>query len=250
MKKMKMFALVCGLVLGTALLAGCNKPAAKRETVAETNLVIESVMETETQTETETVTETESETEIADDGTPDTFLLYLSGIDVWGATETQSRSDVNILMAVNRKTHKVQLVNTPRDYYVTLPISNGSRDKLTHAGIYGVEVSEGALENLYGVDVDYYLRLNFSGFEAIIDAVGGIDVYSEYDFTVEPIKHYTEGMNHLTGLESLAFVRERKSFNAGDVQRGKNQMEMVKALVSKFTSEDILKSYDTWMDED
>ena len=100
------------------------------------------------------------------------------------------------------------------------------------------------------MDVDYYLRLNFSGFEAIIDAVGGIDVYSEYDFTVDPIKHYTEGMNHLTGLESLAFVRERKSFNAGDVQRGKNQMEMVKALVSKFTSEDILKTYDTWMDED
>ena len=123
-------------------------------------------------------------------------------------------------------------------------------EAMRDAGIYGVEVSEGALENLYGVDIDYYLRLNFSGFEAIIDAVGGIDVYSEYDFTVEPIKHYTEGMNHLTGLESLAFVRERKSFNAGDVQRGKNQMEMVKALVDKFTSEDILKTYDTWMDED
>ncbi len=255
MRKMKKMSVICGLVLAMALASGCKKPAAETETVAATETW--KVIEPETGKVTDEAkppaaseTETETESEPEDDGTADTFLLYLSGIDVWGATENTSRSDVNILMAVNRKTHKVQLVNTPRDYYVTLPISGGSRDKLTHAGIYGVEVSEGALENLYGVDIDYYLRLNFSGFEAIIDAVGGIDVYSEYDFTVEPIKHYTEGMNHLTGLESLAFVRERKSFNAGDVQRGKNQMEMVKALVDKFTSEDILKTYDTWMDED
>lgn len=175
---------------------------------------------------------------------PETFVLYLSGIDVWGALETQSRSDVNILVAVNSRTGKILLVNTPRDYYVELPISNGMRDKLTHAGIYGPEVSKGALEMLYGVPVDYFARLNFSGFEAIIDALGGIDVYSEYDFTVEPIKHYEQGMNHLTGLESLAFVRERKAFTEGDVQRGKNQMEMVKALINRLGSFEAMKNFD------
>lgn len=242
-----MFALTAGL------FAGCGKQESV-ETELSTEAVkietpTETVQETESQTETETEKETETKAFVKDD-TDDTFLLYISGIDVWGATETQSRSDVNLLLAVNRLTHTVQMVNTPRDYYVPLPISEGSRDKLTHAGIYGIEVSEGAMESLYGVDIDYYLRLNFSGFEAIIDAIGGIDVYSEYDFTVDPIKHYTEGMNHLTGLESLAFVRERKSFAAGDVQRGINQMEMVKALLGKFMSEDILKNYNVWMDDD
>ncbi len=184
-----------------------------------------------------------SESEADYEELPETFVLYLSGIDVWGALETQSRSDVNILVAVNSRTGKILLVNTPRDYYVELPISNGMRDKLTHAGIYGPEVSKGALEMLYGIPIDYYVRLNFSGFEAIIDALGGIDVYSEYDFTVDPIKHYEQGMNHLTGLESLAFVRERKAFTEGDVQRGKNQMEMVKALINRLGSFEAMKNF-------
>ena len=241
------------LLLTSLLLSACSKPLQETDTESETKLQLqETSSQSETETETEAITETETETESVDttaDGTDRSFLLYLSGIDVWGATETESRSDVNILMAVNRDTHKVQIVNTPRDYYVPLPVSGGSRDKLTHAGLYGIDNSMGALESLYGVDIDYYVRLNFSGFEAIIDAIGGIDVYSEYDFTVDPIKHYTEGMNHLTGLESLAFVRERKSFAEGDVQRGKDQMEMFKALIGKFTQEDTLRSYDQWMDE-
>ena len=63
------------------------------------------------------------------------------------------------------------------------------------------------LERLYGVQIDYYLRINFSGFVDIIDALGGIDVNSEYEFTVEPIKTYHVGINHLTGLEALAFAK-------------------------------------------
>ena len=253
MKRVIAVCLLVAMMIATVVLSACAKSSPETETESETKLQLqETELLSETESETEAITETETETESVDttaDGTDRSFLLYLSGIDVWGATETESRSDVNILMAVNRDTHKVQIVNTPRDYYVPLPVSGGSRDKLTHAGLYGIDNSMGALESLYGVDIDYYVRLNFSGFEAIIDAIGGIDVYSEYDFTVDPIKHYTEGMNHLTGLESLAFVRERKSFAAGDVQRGKDQMEMVKALIGKFTQEDTLRSYDQWMDE-
>ncbi len=173
----------------------------------------------------------------------DTFILYLSGIDVWGSVNTTSRSDVNILAIVNMSSGKILLVNTPRDYYVPLPVSSGACDKLTHAGIYGVDCSIGAMESLYGVDVDYFVRMNFSGFESIIDTMGGIDVYSEYTFTVDPIKTYQAGYNHLTGLEALAFVRERHAFPDGDNQRGKNQMEVIKAMVTKLCTKDFLYNY-------
>jgi LCP family protein required for cell wall assembly len=154
-----------------------------------------------------------------------------------------SRSDVNIMAVVNTETKQIQLINTPRDYYVELPNSHGVKDKLTHAGLYGVDNSIGTLEMLYDVDIDYFVRMNFSGFEAIIDSVGGIDVYSEYDFTVEPIKHYVKGMNHLTGLEALAFARERHAFANGDLQRGKNQMAVITAILDKMMSLELLYNY-------
>ena len=176
------------------------------------------------------------------------YTIYLSGIDTRGEMTAKSRSDVNILAIVNMKTGHIQLVNTPRDYYVYLP-NQGANDKLTHAGLYGVESSEAAIENLYGINIDYYVRMNFSGFEAIIDTLGGIDVYSEYDFTVDPIKHYTVGYNHVSGLEALAFARERHAFAAGDVQRGINQMEVIKAVINKMTSPSILAKYGEILDE-
>lgn len=176
------------------------------------------------------------------------FIVYISGIDTFGDVSVTSRSDVNILAVVNTKTKQIQLINTPRDYYVELPVSNGRKDKLTHAGIYGVDNSIGALENLYGIEIDYFVRMNFSGFEDIIDSLGGIDVYSEYDFTVEPIKHYTVGMNHLSGIEALAFARERHAFAAGDIQRGKNQMAVIIAMVDRLTSTEILYHYTEALD--
>lgn len=177
------------------------------------------------------------------------FVVYISGIDRFGHIGAKSRSDVNILAIVNTKTHHIQLINTPRDYYIKHSKSKGKEDKLTHAGIYGINASKRALEVLYDIDIDFYVKMNFSGFEGIIDALGGIDVYSEYDFTVEPIKHYTVGMNHLNGIEALAFARERKSFKAGDIQRGKNQMEVIKATVNKMTSSEMLFNYATVMEE-
>lgn len=178
-----------------------------------------------------------------------TFTMYFSGIDVWGWTDTKSRSDVNLLAVVNTDTRHILLINTPRDYFVEMPISSGAKDKLTHAGLYGVDNSMGTLENLYDTKIDYYLRLNFSGFESIIDTLGGVDVYSEYDFTVDPIKHYTEGYNHLTGLEALAFVRERHAFTSGDNQRGRNQMALLQAMIKKVCSVDFLMNYDEIMEQ-
>lgn len=177
------------------------------------------------------------------------FIMYISGIDNWGHISGVGRSDVNILAIVNPTTRQILLVSTPRDYYVPLSISNGVKDKLTHAGIYGINVSEDTLEMLYGIDIDYYFKLNFSGFEGLIDVLGGITVESEYDFTVEPIKHYTVGSNKLTGLEALAFARERYSFADGDRQRGRNQMAVITAVVNKMASSALIKNYGQIMEE-
>ena len=171
------------------------------------------------------------------------FVVYITGADSWESAAVRNRSDVNLIAVVNTKTNHVQIINTPRDYYVYLPAQKGM-DKLTHCGLYGIECSEATLEKLYGVKIDYYVRINFTCFEKIIDSIGGIDVYSEYDFTVEPIKHYTVGYNHCTGKEALAFARERYALEMGDFQRGNNQMEVIKAFVNKVTTPEILVNYD------
>ena len=172
------------------------------------------------------------------------FTMYLSGIDTRGGVLAKSRSDVNILATVNVDTRQVLLVSTPRDYYVPLPISNGQPDKLTHAGIYGVDVSMGTLEMLYGIDIDYYFRVNFSGFEKIIDALGGITVNSEKSFTTHDGRFYfSKGENKIGGAAALGFARERQAFSDGDRQRGKNQMAVIKAVIDKVMSPAILSGY-------
>ncbi len=174
----------------------------------------------------------------------DTFVVYITGVDSWESATERNRSDVNLIAVVNTKTGHVQLINTPRDFYVYMPTLK-EMDKLTHCGLYGVECSKTALEELYRVKIDYYVKINFTCFEKIIDSIGGIDVYSEYDFTVDPIKHYTVGYNHCTGKESLAFARERYALEMGDFQRGNNQMEVIKAFVKKVSSPAVLVNYET-----
>ena len=97
------------------------------------------------------------------------------------------------------------------------------------------------------MDIDYYFRVNFSGFEKIIDALGGIDVYSEYDFTVANW-HYQVGMNHLDGLSALAFARERHAFAGGDLVRGQNQMRVIEATLKKCMSPAIISNYTEVLD--
>lgn len=174
----------------------------------------------------------------------DVFTVYVSGIDSREGLIAKSRSDVNILMTVNTKTKQVLLINTPRDYYVPLPISGGNRDKLTHAGIYGVETSMGTLEMLYGIDLDYYFRVNFGGFETIVNSLGGVDVYSDYEFvSLDRGFYIPAGWNHFDGAHALAFVRERYSLPGGDHDRGKNQMKVIQAMIKKMMSTDFLLNY-------
>ena len=168
------------------------------------------------------------------------FNVYISGIDVAGPITTNSRSDVNIIMTINPNTNKILLTTTPRDYYVPIPgVSDGERDKLTHAGIYGVDVSMATLESIYGIDITYYARVNFTSLINIVDALGGVDVNSEYAFEAGGYQ-FQEGTNHLDGEQALAFSRERHSFAAGDNQRGKNQEAVLTGILQKAMSPAIL----------
>lgn len=184
------------------------------------------------------------------DLTKDPFVVYISGSDTRSEKLATSRSDVNLLAVVNPENRQILLVNTPRDYFVPLSISNGTKDKLTHAGLYGVDVSSDTLSMLYdGIDVDYYAQINFAGFEELIDAIGGVTIESESSFTTLNGGYYIkEGENNLSGAEALGYVRERKAFAQGDIQRGKNQMKVISAIVEKVTSPVILTKYTSIMD--
>ena len=166
------------------------------------------------------------------------FNIYISGIDTYGSISTVSRSDVNIIMTVNMNTHKILLTTTPRDAYVKIPGGGADQyDKLTHAGIYGVETSEKTLENLYGIKIDYYARINFTSFLKLIDQLGGVTVHNDQAFTSLHGKFdFPVGDIQMNSEQALGFVRERYSLDGGDNDRGKNQEKVISAIVNKLAS--------------
>ena len=164
------------------------------------------------------------------------FNIYISGIDTYGPISTVSRSDVNIIMTVNMNTHKILLTTTPRDAYVKIPGGGADQyDKLTHAGIYGVETSEQTLENLYGIKIDYYARINFTSFLKLIDQLGGVTVHNDQAFTQEKFD-FPVGDIQMNSEQALGFVRERYSLDGGDNDRGKNQEKVISAILNKLAS--------------
>lgn len=164
------------------------------------------------------------------------FTIYLSGIDNRDHTlPFAARSDVNLIMVVNPAKHKILLLNTPRDFYVPLAM-NGKLDKLTHAGLYGVNESIHTLENFYGIKFNYYARINFDATSTIIDQLGGVDIHIPYVVnTYHGHRHYEPGNHHLNGDEALDFARERVSISwaGGDRERGRNQEKIITALLQK-----------------
>lgn len=182
--------------------------------------------------------------------TKEPFVIYISGIDAYGGISSVARSDVNMIAVVNPTTKQVLLVNTPRDYYVQLHGTTGYRDKLTHAGIYGIDMSVKTMEDLYDTDINYYVRVNFTSLIKVIDAIGGVDVYSKYSFTSRIGSYnFTEGYNHLDGKKALGFARERYSFAEGDRMRGQNQQAVIDAMIKKVcSSSTILTKFDSILD--
>ena len=165
------------------------------------------------------------------------FAVYVSGSD---SRDTEivknSRSDVNILAIVNPLTKQVLLINTPRDYYIPNWAGGYQLDKLTHCGVYGTKCSMKTLGHLYGVDVEYFVRINFTGFKKMIDALGGVTVYSDYEFMAIERTQIQVGENTLDGQGALDFARERKRVPGGDADRGRHQMKVITAVIEKATS--------------
>lgn len=179
------------------------------------------------------------------------FTVYISGKDTYGNINKKSRSDVNMIVVVNPKVHKILMVSIPRDYQVTLSEHGDATDKITHTGIYGIDTTVKAAEDLVGVKMNYYLMVNFSTVVEFIDAIGGITVNSDYDFSANKRNenevetetfHYVKGKNKLNGDEALAFARERHAFTDGDVQRVKDQQKVFEAVVKKSTNSKTLLS--------
>ena len=159
------------------------------------------------------------------------FNVYISGIDTSGSISNVSRSDANIIATVNTNTHEVLLTSIPRDYYVTLH-SKGAKDKLTHSGIYGINETVTTVEDLLDIDINYYVRVNFTTVIKLVDVLGGIDVYSSNSFSRGGYT-FSQGYNHLNGDAALVFSRERYSFASGDNQRVKNQQAVIEAIAKK-----------------
>ena len=169
------------------------------------------------------------------DVTKESFNVYISGIDTYGKIASVSRSDVNIIATVNPTTHNVLLTSIPRDYYVALHTFKDS-DKLTHAGIYGVDESVKTIEDLLDVNINYYVKVNFTSIVNLVDELDGITVHSDYNFTSEDGYNYVKGSNQMNGKRALSFARERHSFKEGDIQRGKNQMNVIEAIADELMS--------------
>lgn len=202
-------------------------------------------VETAVQSRSSSEQQVKAEKQAEEGVTDEIYTIYVSGIDTRGEISASSRSDVNIILTVNIRTKQILMVSTPRDYFVPLSISNGVPDKLTHAGIYGVNVSMDTLDMLYDINIDYYFRLNFGGFVNIIDALGGITVNSDYEFDSGNITgyHFNQGANEVNGEQALVFSRERYAFKEGDRQRGRNQMAVIQGVVDKVTQPSFLKNY-------
>lgn len=206
-------------------------------------VVEEKSVKTEETAKTEEPVKAEEEAENAP------FIVYISGSDTRSKKLKTSRSDVNILAAVNPKTEQVLLINTPRDYYIPNPAGGGALDKLTHCGIYGIDCSVQALSDLYDEEIRYYGQINFTGFETLIDAIGGVDVYSEVAFVSPYGNHsFKQGMNHLNGEQALSFARDRYSLQTGDNARGKNQMKVIKAVIAQISAGSIITNYSEILD--
>lgn len=198
--------------------------------------------------ETKVIWSYEIEEEIVDisknvNVTQDTFTVFISGIDTKGKVSTVSRSDVNMLVTVNPKQKQILMTSIPRDYYVTLA-DRGQKDKLTHAGLSGVENSVKTLEGLMNIDINYYARVNFTSLITMVDALGGITVNSPVSFVTRYGKYQiVQGNNQLNGDQALGFVRERYSLAGGDNDRVRNQQRVLTAMLNKMMSPAIITNY-------
>ncbi len=181
--------------------------------------------------------------EIADSQlTEKPFVLLISGTDSRAGVKATARSDVNIVAAVNPKQGKILLISIPRDTYVQLHGTTGIKDKLTHAGVYGIRMSKETIEDFLSTKIDYTVKVSFETVTKVVDQLDGIEIDSDKEMNLKPegkpekTCHYTVGKQMVDGDCALRFARERKSYERGDRHRGENQMQVISAIVAKLSS--------------
>lgn len=193
------------------------------------------------------------------DITRDPFTVLISGNDSYGSLNENSRSDVNMLLTIDPRTQVVLITSIPRDSYLTMSCKKDETacssvdDKLTHTGLYGVGTTESTIEDYLGIEINYTVRVNFSSLVNLVDAMGGIDVEIPEGLEVDTFyANGTEGVkagwNHLEGERALAFARERHAYQDGDNQRIRNQQQVMRALIDKIISPELLFRYPALMD--
>lgn len=158
-----------------------------------------------------------------------------------------SLSDVNMIMTINPKTRTILLTSIPRDYYVQLPGTTGLKDKLTHSGMYGMNMTKKTIESIFDIKIDYTVKVGFTSVVKIVDLIGGVDVYSDIKFNSYHIKGWVvpKGWNHLDGEHALAYARERYAYKGGDRHRVLNQQQVLEAIMNKmFKNKELLLKYD------
>lgn len=173
------------------------------------------------------------------------FNVLISGMDSYGNINKTTRNDVNMVVTINPNTNKMLLTSIPRDYYVQLHGKKGYKDKLTHAGIYGINTAVQTIEDLFNIDINYYVKVNFTTVVDLVDKIGPIEIYSDKDLNLDGCK-YVVGNNAVNGKCALRFARERHSYLEGDNHRVKNQQEVIKGIFNKLkSSPNILADYNS-----
>lgn len=177
----------------------------------------------------------------------DSFNVYISGIDTYGDLSTVSRSDVNLIVSVNPKIGKILITTIPRDTYVNIAgLGDYANDKLTHAGLFGVETSIKTLENLLDIDIDYYAKVNFSTLTQLIDLLNGIEVDNPVAFqSTHGNYSFPQGRVHMDGDMALSYSRERYHLAEGDFDRGKNQVRVMTGIIRKLLSTETLLNFNS-----
>lgn len=179
--------------------------------------------------------------------TKEPFSVYVTGIDTYGEITTVSRSDVNMIVSVNPKSKEILMVSIPRDYYIEQTCQANQKDKLTHTGLWGAECTLSSVENFFGIDLNYYVRINFSSVENIVDALGGVVVENPRTFSSGGML-FNAGSIELNGKEALQFSRERYAFADGDFERGRDQMRVLTGIINKLTSPSVITGYTSLLD--
>jgi polyisoprenyl-teichoic acid--peptidoglycan teichoic acid transferase len=170
----------------------------------------------------------------------DPFSVLMLGVDQRG--NDRGRSDTIIVLTVNPNNNSVKMLSIPRDTRTEI-VGKGKQDKINHAYAFGgVSMAIDTVENFLDIPIDYYIQVNMEGFKDIVDAVGGVTVRNDLDFSYGGF-HFAKGEINLNGEEALAFARMRKEDPRGDFGRQTRQRQIIQAVINEGASLSTLTNY-------